>query len=577
MVYYDNITFNSDKQYELYILKKYLTKYYNESKAIELIKRHSEDLDSLAKALGKKSIEFFNLYFLSDIFVVKDTNTNRNLAEEHYKLWEIADNIFIKDTIDKACIIEPRGLAKTTTFNLALSIWLHCYKKSKFTLIGAKTDTDSSQFLDSIKRVFNENKKIIDTFGKLIDKRNYTVNANECEFTNKTYIRVVGSGTSVRGANWGGIRPTVVIVDDYQSESDILTEDSRNKKYDKFLKEVEQVGDKAVYRNGKKIKSATKIIAIGTILHIDCLMSKLSRNSAYYTRIKQAVILSEGETIETILEGDLWLKCKSIYFDSKIKDRKEKAYRFYKDHIEEMKFNTLWEEKWDCFNDIALLYWENRKAFMSELMNDASNIGVKWFKSLATETREEIEQHHFIKSMLSVDCASTTSNKSDYTSILVGSQADNKFYYIRDYILKRLTFDEYCNSVIVLLEKFPKICYINIEKNTYNGADVLKIKELIRNNVKLRNRKFIFINEMQRKNKDDKISTIIDLVNNGQIILNESCEDFQISKEQLLEFQGQKYSLHDDFPDNLAEFIIKIKDIKEKPILRVGNMLDLYR
>ena len=50
---------------------------------------------------------------------------------------------------------------------------------------------------------------------------------------------------------------------DYQSEDDILTEDARTKKYNRWTKEVEQVGDKAVFRNGKKIKSATKIIAIG--------------------------------------------------------------------------------------------------------------------------------------------------------------------------------------------------------------------------------------------------------------------------------------------------------------------------
>ena len=579
MVYYDNLEFKNDTLYELYILRKYLTEYYGENKAIELIKNNSDNLDYLAKALGKKSIEFFCLYFLADTFVVKDNNTNRNLAKEHYELWNIASKIFIEDSIDKACIIEPRGLAKTTTFNMANSVWLHCYKLSKFTLIGAKTDNDASQFLDSIKRVFNENEKIIKNFGKLINRKNYTVNANECEFTNGTYIRVVGSGTSVRGANWGGIRPTVVIVDDYQSENDILTEDSRQKKYDRFIKEVEQVGDKAVYRNGRKVKSATKIIAIGTVLHNSCLMSRLSRNSAYYTRIRRAVILKEDETIDDILENDLWLKCKSIYFNSKIKEdeRKDKAYKFYKDHEGEMKFHTLWEEKWDCFNDIAVLYWENRRAFMSELMNDASNIGEKWFKSLATETDEEIEKHRFIKTMLSVDCASTTSNKSDYTSILVGSEADNNFYYVRDLVLKRLTFDEYCDSIIVLLEKYPKICYINIEKNTYSGADVLKIKEMISKNPKLKNRRFIFINEMQRKNKDEKISTIIDIVNNGQVIVNSSCEDFELAKDQLLEFQGQKYSLHDDFPDNLAEFIIKIKDIKVKPILRVGNMLDLYR
>ena len=127
-------------------------------------------------------------------------------------------------------------------------------------------------------------------------------------------MRVVGSGTSVRGANFKGTRPTVVIVDDYQSEIDIVTEDARNKKYDRFIKEVEQVGDKAVFRNGKKIKSATKIIAIGTILHLDCLMSKLSRNADYLTVIRQAIMLEKGQTVEELFDSELWRECKDILF-----------------------------------------------------------------------------------------------------------------------------------------------------------------------------------------------------------------------------------------------------------------------
>ena len=558
MVYYDNLKFSNDKMYELYLVKKYLTKFYGEEKAVELIK--NTDIDELARAIGKKSIDFFCLYFMSDTFIVKDSNTNRTLSPEHYNLWNLANRIFIDDEIDKACIIEPRGLAKTTTFNMANSVYLHCYGLSKFTLIGAKTDGDASQFLDSIKVILKENKKIIKVFGNLLNKKLIS-NANELELTNGTYLRVVGSGTSVRGANFKGTRPTVVIVDDYQSEIDIVTEDARNKKYDRFIKEVEQVGDKAVFRNGKKIKSATKIIAIGTILHLDCLMSKLSRNADYLTVIRQAIMLEKGQTVEELFDSELWRECKDIYF-TPTEDRREKAYKFYLEHKDEMKFEVLWEEKWDCFNDLAVVYWENRKAFMSELMNDAKSIGEKWFKSLATETTEEMERHKFNKTLLSVDCASTTSNKSDYTSLIVGSQSDNGFYYIRDLILKKLTFDDYCQQVVSLLEKFDSICYINIEKNTYNGADVLKIKELIRNNSNLKKRRFIFINEMQRKNKDDKISTIIDLVNNGQIIINSDCEDFEIFKNQMMEFQGQKYSLHDDAPDNLAELIVKIKDIK---------------
>lgn len=268
MIYFDNKEFDTELKYEIYLLKKYLAMHYDEQTAIALLKNNSSNIDGLAKALGEIDIAFFSLYFMSNTFVVKDSNTARELSRAHYELWQVADDIFIKDKYDKGAIIEPRGIAKTTIFDMAISVWLHSYKKSLFTLIGAKTDSDATQFLDSIKKVFNENKKIIKCFGKLIDSKKYTVNANEVEFSNGTYIKTVGSGTSVRGLKWGEIRPTVFIGDDFQDEKNILTDMAREKQYNKWTKEIEQVGDKAVYRKGVKIKNATKIIAIGRIVPI---------------------------------------------------------------------------------------------------------------------------------------------------------------------------------------------------------------------------------------------------------------------------------------------------------------------
>lgn len=301
-----------------------------------------------------------------------------------------------------------------------------------------------------------------------------------------------------------------------------------------------------------------------TILHIDCLMSRLSRNGDYYTILRRAIILEAEQTVESIFESELWLQCKEIYFNEKLNkdERKEKAKQFYEDHKEEMKFETWWPEKWDCFNDLAIKYWENRIAFMSELMNDATSIGEKWFKSVSTRPSAEIEEYTFTKTMLIVDPASTTTKKSDYTFIGAGSEATNGFTYVRDFIMKRLEYTEYCNKVIEMLEKHDDITHIKIEKNTYQGADVTKIKELIAKHPKLKFKRYEFINEMQRRNKDEKISTVIDPVNNGQIILNQDCKDCKEVVDQIKDFQGQLYTLHDDAIDAIAELQNALKEIK---------------
>ncbi|MDU5038422.1 MAG: terminase [Clostridium perfringens] len=557
MIYYDGLEFDNNNLYDVYILKKYLIKHYGEDTAIKLLKNNN--INVLAKALGEIDIAFFCLYFLQDIFVVKDSNEARELSKDHYELWQVANECFIQDEYDKLNIICPRGFAKTTIFDLAISIWLVCYKKSKFTLIGAKKDDDATQFVDSIKKVFNENQRIISTFGKLIDKKKFKVNSNEIEFTNGMYIRAVGSASSVRGANFKGIRPATVIADDYQDEKDILTEETREKKYNRWTKEIEQVGDKAVYRKGKKIKAATKIVSIGTVLHIDCLMSRLSRNRDYHTILKRAIILEEGQTVDDIFNSDLWRKCKKIYFNDSLEDSKKEAEKYYKQHEEEMRFNVLWGEKWDCFKDLAIPYWENRLSFMSELMNDATSIGEKWFKSILTKSKEEIEEHKFIKTMFCIDPASTTKKKSDFTAMVVGSLATNGFKYMRELVLDKLEFNDYCQKVIDVLIAYPDITHVYIEKNTYQGADVVKIKELISKHPILKKRTLIFINEMQRKNKDEKISTIIDPVNNGQVIFVDNNKEFI---DLILDFQGQAYTQHDDSTDITAECVNRLDNIK---------------
>ena len=553
------------------MIDKYLKKYFPKNQ--DNIRRKYTP-NEVAKVIGEKDITFFSLYFLRTTFVPSDDNSARELCEEHYKIWKILSKAFVQDLYDKLNIVEPRGLAKSTICDKTLAIWLHCYKKSKFTLLGAKTAYDAEQFLNSIKKEFLENELIKDVFGNLIDlkgkkpnsKDYYKVNSGEIEFTNDTYIRAVGSTTSVRGANWGGVRPTVVIADDYQSEVDIITEDAREKKWNRWCKEVEEVGDTAVFRKGKKVKAATKFISIGTVLHIDCLISRLSRNRDYHTIINRAVLLEDGQTIDDIFESNLWLECKKIYFDDKIEDPRIQARKFYDKHIDKMKYPLLWEEKWDFFNDIAVKYWTNRKSFMSEKMNDASTLGVRWFKAIRTQSEEEIEDHTFLKTMLCVDPAGEQSRRSDFFAMAVGSLGENDFKYVRRMILAKMSYKEYCQTVIDLLKEYTEITHLYVEKNTYLGADVTTITEMIDKDYELKRRNIIILNEMSRRNKDERISTIIEEVNNGQLVFNNNNKDFT---QQILDFQGTAYSPHDDAPDIIAELSRRLIEIEVKNIIRI--------
>ena len=543
------------------ILYEYLEKHYGFSKAKKLMLENNENLfgyHGLAWALGKIDFDFFCEYFLQDTFTPKPDNAARQLAPVHYEVWDNIKAMFQEDKFDKLELIMPRGTAKTTVCDFAVSVWLHCYKFSIYTLVCGKTEQDSVEFISQTRQAFEENIYIIQAFGTLIDTKNCTVNKLELELANKTKIQAISSTSSMRGKKYNGARPSCIIADDYQGKADIITEESRERKYRTWMEDSAYAGDKAVIRNGKKVKMATKFIVLGTILHGDCFMSRLLKNKDYKHILKRVVKFN----VDEYFSNGLWEEFRKIYFDNSLQDSQSEAKEFYYKHENEMKYETIWPDKYDCL-ELAIDYYNDPVGFKQEMMNDASKIGERKFKSIRTETPEIIESHKFIKTMLLIDPAGTDNkhkNTEDYFAFLVGSQAENSFKYVRKGELRKINqYDDYIDHTIKLLKQYENITHLYIEKNTYMGADVNKLKEIIANDPDLKNRDIEFINEMQSKNKDDKIFTIVGEVNNGQIIFNSEDEEFY---KQILEFAGQEFSIHDDAPDITAEFANRIPNIE---------------
>jgi len=522
-----------------------------------MIFKHINNLfgfQGLAYQMGEISFPFFCKYFLQDTFIPKENNAARELAPVHLEVWDELDRMFLRDEFDKEEFILPRGCAKTTIVDFALSVWLHCYKKSTYTLVCGRTEQDSTEFLAQTRQAFEENKYILDAFGKLVNTK-LTVNKLELELSNKTKIQAISSTSSMRGKKYDGNRPSVIIADDYQGRIDIITQEARDKKYNTWMEDSGYAGDKAVYRKKVKIKQATKFIVCGTILHRDCFMSRLLLNKDYKHVLKRAVNFD----VDDFFHAELWEEFRLIYFNDKLQDSVSAAKEFYYQHEPELQYKTIWEDKFDCL-DLAIDYYTNPQAFKQEMMNDASKIGEKWFKSNRAD--EDIENHTFVKTMLCVDPASTSTRNSDSFAFLVGSLADNDFKYVRKgELLKmdaRTEFDKYIEHIVKLLRDYSDITCVYIEKNTFNGSDANRLEQFIEADPLLRGRGITIINEATRANKDDKIASCVADVNNGRIIFNAEDTDFI---QQVMDFAGTDFTQHDDAPDILSEFSNRISNI----------------
>lgn len=517
----------------------------------ELMREHKDNLfgmKGLSYSLARRSFEFFCMYYLQDTFIPKPTNKARNLAPFHFEVWNTLEDMFIKDEFDKLCLVMPRGSSKTTTVNFALSCFNHAFQIVKYTVVAGKKEDDAQEFIADTRKAFEENPYIIHTFGKLIDPRKYTVNKNEIELANGTKLDAISSGSSIRGKKYNGERPGCIIADDYQSLSDVITLEAREKKYKTWSQDALFAGDEAVYRDGIKVQMATKFIVLGTILHRDCFISRLLKDRTYKSIKKKALLVDD---VDELFNSGHWATFKKILYNPKDEFAEGNAREYYYQNEAEMKYPVLWEDKYDCLETAIEKYYPDPTAFKQEMQNDASKIGEKAFHQITSLPREEIEKEAFTSTILCCDPAVETKANNDYTALLVGSKTTNNFRWVRKGIIKRLKFDDYIDKVIELLKEYEDISAVWVEKNTFNGADVREIEKRIEKDPNLKSRRIQIMNERQNKNKEAKIRAIAGKVDSGFIVFAEEDKEFS---DQVLAYEGDKFSLHDDAPDVVAEF-----------------------
>lgn len=562
-----------EEQVNIQLLFEYLSKTFIKNGATEedaeqqahnMMLENSSNLfgyHGLAWQLGKINLEFFCMYFMQDTYLPKENNAAAPIADVHRELWSDIQESIIGDGYSQLGRIYPRGTGKSAFGNFGPTVWAHCYGHKKYTLICSDIGSTAEKFIKDIKNVLLENKYMEMAFGTLLDDRNkkYICNSTQLELTNKTFIEAISSASPMRGRKYDNCRPDLIILDDYQSEDDTRTEDAREKKWKRYSDDVKYAAQKTVIRNGKIVKKGTTFIALGTLQHKECFYSRLMKLPTWKFKHEKGVLV---DNVDELFTTGKWGEFKSILFNFKNNERLEDAKEFYWEHQHEMKFPILWEEFWECL-DMALSYYENPTSFKQEVQGDVNSIGEKWFKRINTEPRKTIETHDFIKTMIVVDPASSGGKKNDYSAFLVGSEASNKCKYARKAELVKINarseFDKYIDYIIKLLLEYTDATHVSIEKNTFNGADANQLEKAIHNHPLLKYRNITIINEMQRKNKDDKISTIVPYVNNGTFIFAE--EDFEFLN-QLIEFAGQKFTVHDDAADVSAEFWLKVDEIK---------------
>ncbi|MGJ3416477.1 hypothetical protein AAZR19_10020 [Bacillus sp. Je.9.29.b] len=530
--------------------------------ASHMMVKRSEDLftyHGLAWELGQKNLEFFCLFFLQDTFRAPDTS---EIAPIHREIWEDIEGMLLRNTHDKQSYILPRGTGKSAFANLPAVSFSVANKLRIFTLVCSSTGDLAEKFIKQIKEVFVGNVYIESCYGKLLDPTNkkYICNSSQLEFTNGTMVESISSKTDMRGRKYGNTRIELAILDDYQNNDDCATDANREKKWSRFSSDVNFAFQKPQFdENGEMVRQGGIMIGCGTIQHPECFYSRLQKLPTWKVRKEKGILVDD---IDELFNSGLWAEFKDILSDSKNENRLQHAKEFYYQNEKEMRFPILWESYWNPL-EMALAYYENPVAYNQEVQGVITSTGQKKFKTIITESAEKIESHDFVKTMLSIDPAGTRNKqkkKKDYYAFVVGSISDMNIKYVRKGNVFKGEYEDYMAHTLKLLKQYPDITFVNIEKNVYNGADVIQLQELVKKDPVLSGRNIEWLNNAVTKNKDDRINTIVGDVNMGRIIFNEEDEE---AIQQLKDFAGADFSAYDDFPDAVAEWSKRINEVED--------------
>lgn len=530
------------------LLYTYLIKLYGSDKAKELMIKHKNNLfgyHGLAWATGRRSLEYFSLYFLSNVFLAEG---NADIAEIHYQMWDEINDMILNKSHDKQVYILPRGTGKSLFGSLATSIWVSLYNHKTYTVIASAIGDTAETFIRNIKMAVDGNKRIEEAFGQMYDTRKYINNSEKVEFANRTMIQSISAASTLRGKSYNNKRIELLLIDDYQKDDEVFTDEQREKKWKRFSDDV----------NYAMQKDNSTMLGFGTIQHKEDFYSRLIKSPTWKSRQEKAILV---DNVDELFNEGHWGEFKRLLTDKDNDNRLDYAKEYYLQNKDDMQYLMLWQNYWDCL-DIALQYYENPISFKQEMQGDVDSIGEKRFKTIITESAEVIENHDFKKTMLVVDPAgSNTKKKRDYYAFVVGSVADNKVKYIRKGEIFRFDFNEYLNKVLFYLRTYTDITHVFIEYQTYSGADAIRLRELIKEDKELMARNITIVNDHQRMNKDAKIDLIVPDVNMGRLIFNEEDKE---ALEQLADFAGVDYSLHDDFPDVVAQFSLEIDKLNKQ-------------
>lgn len=382
--------------------------------------------DLTPKQIGEHSIAFFSRYYL-DIEV-----------PAHQVRW--LSYIERKRHLQ----LSPRDHGKTTIFCYAFPLWVICYKMDIRVLLVSKTGSQAKKLLDTIKKELNENPRIREDFGILLERDAATLWCKRSDKGRKLKdptVEAVGAEGAITGGHFD-----IIICDDIVDDENVKTEARMASLENWFLGTI-----------GQLCEPTTLWLVSGTRKHYNDIYSMILENPIWQNIIDRAIIKypQEYEYIKEIDESG-----KEFIVDVKIKGD----------------YEVLWPEVWDIKTLLMDRQQTGSIIFDREKQNDPSGmkgelLNVDWlhyFKWKNLPTKD-------ITFYIGGDLAISKEEQADETVfVLMGYEKKNRRVYIIDFVKGKWDFPTQNKKLIgaynTWSDRGMRATKVILENNVYQAA-----------------------------------------------------------------------------------------------------------
>jgi predicted phage terminase large subunit-like protein len=311
-------------------------------------------------------------YCFPDFFPDQFNAFHRAVLDRDWPTWKERED---RGEVLREADAAPRGFGKTTLTKGEIG-WAAVYDVERSVVVISNEQSLAIEITADLRDLFlNPSPEFAQLYGPFrveggVEKFAVTFPAGHA-----VRFRAKSMGSQIRGLSRGGVRPTLVLLDDAERSDRVRSPKQRRHWWEVLTADILKLG---------KAKGGLYCRVRGTVLHPDSGLNNLLKPETpgwRSTKFKACIRRPDRE--------DLWNECGAIYKDLTLGPEPERiacAEAFYAAHRAEMDAGAaMLDPAWlSVFKFYKRIWDEGLKSVLQELQNEPRAAGTKFFQVLET-------------------------------------------------------------------------------------------------------------------------------------------------------------------------------------------------